>query len=119
MADYFFGTDQSMKNVTYCNAESVDMESLIMGHGLHPHWTLRKLCKDPEHCVLDAWLHHLSFLMASHVLLLLCSILSNVQPVIRIFSGGSKKLIKAAAEKTGIGFSGLILMHKASLEARW
>lgn len=81
-------------------AESADMEGLIMGHSLHPYWTLRKLCKDTEHCVLDAWLHHPSFLMASHELLLLCPILSNAQPVIRVFSGGSKKLIKAAAEKT-------------------
>lgn len=27
-------------------AESADLEALIVGNGLHPHWTLRKLCKD-------------------------------------------------------------------------
>lgn len=62
-----------------------------------PHWALKKVCKDQS--VLGAWLHHPSFLMASHVLLLLCSMLSNAQTVIRVFSGGSKKLSKAAEEK--------------------
>lgn len=79
-------------------AESADMEALFMGNGLHPHWTLRKLCKDQS--VLDVWLHHPSFLMASHVLLLFCSTFSNTQSVIRVFSGDSQKLIKVAAEKT-------------------
>lgn len=74
-------------------AESADMKSLILGHGHHPHWTLRKPCKDQQHCVLAAWLHHPKFLMVFHVLLLLCPILSNAQPVIRAFSGGSMKLI--------------------------
>lgn len=73
------------------------MEALIMENGLHPHWTLRKLCKDQS--VLDAWLHHPSFLMASHVLLLFCSTFSNAQSVIRVFSDDSQKLIKVAAEK--------------------
>lgn len=38
--------------------------------------------------------------MASHVFLLFCSILSNAQTVTGVFSGGSKKLSKAAEEKT-------------------
>lgn len=75
MAAYFFGTDQSTKNITCwplkrALGESADTEGLM------------------------------SFLMASHVLLLLCPTLSNAQPVIRVFSAGSKKPIKAAAEKT-------------------
>jgi len=69
------------------------MKGLILGHGSHPHWTLRKPCKDPEHCVLAAWMHHLSFPTVSHVLLLLCPILSDAQPVIRLFFGHSVKLI--------------------------
>lgn len=79
-------------------AESADVEGLIMGHGVHSQWTLGKLCKGQS--VLDAWLHHLTFLMASHVLLLFCSTFSNAQAVIRVFSDGSKKFIKAAEEKT-------------------
>lgn len=74
-------------------AESADMKSLILGHSHHPHWTLGKPCKDQEHCVLAAWLHHPNFLIVFHVLLLLCPILSNAQPVMRAFSGGSMKVI--------------------------
>lgn len=99
-------------------AESADVEGLIMGHSVHPHWTLRKLCED--HSVLDAWLHHPSFLMASHVLLLFCSTLSNAQALIRVFSGGSKKLVRLQKKRLpGTGFSGLVLMHKLSLKAWW
>lgn len=72
--------------------ESADMKGLILGHSLHPHWTFRKPCKDPEHCVLAASLHHPNCLMVCHVLFLLCVILSNAQPVLRVFSGDSVKL---------------------------